>query len=66
MLLASAVPFRTNVVSLVIRSLLEVPVSVVIPVNAGVAGAAVSMVTLRAPDATLVLPAASIALAVML
>ena len=65
-LLASAVPFSTKVVSLVIRSLLEDPVSVVIPVKLGSPGADVSMVTLRAPDATLVLPARSVALAVML
>ena len=65
-LLASAVPFRSNVVSLVTWSLLEVPVSVVIPVKLGRPGADVSIVTLRAPDAPLVLPATSVALAVML
>ena len=41
-LLASAVPFNTKVVSLVMLSVADVPLSVVIPVIEGVLGAVVS------------------------
>jgi hypothetical protein len=65
-LLASAVPLNTNVVSLVIRSVDEDPVSVVIAVIDGALGPLVSIVMLKALDAALVFPAVSVALAVML
>ena len=66
MLDASAVPLNTKVVSLVISSVLDEPVSVVIEVNAGAFGAPVSIVTLSALEAELLLPAVSVTLAVML
>ena len=67
MLLASALPVSNTVLSLVMWSLAEVPVSLVIVVLiTGAAGAAVSMVTLRADDAALTLPAVSVAFAVRL
>ena len=65
-LLASAVPLIVKVVSVVISSLLEEPVSVVMPDNVGAEGALVSIVILKALDAELVFPAESVALAVML
>jgi len=65
---ASAVPAKVGVVTLVISSLLDVPLSLAAVMSGveGMAGAVVSMVMLSALDATLVLPAASVALAVML
>ncbi len=67
-LLASAVPVKVGVVSLVWLSVLEEPLSLP-AVRSGVegaAGAAVSMVIDSAPEATLTLPATSVATAVML
>src|SRR3954449_5506907 len=69
MLLASAVPARVGVVSLLLRPLATVPVcgaaSSVIELIVGAAGAAVSIMTERPPEAVPVLPAASVALAVI-
>ena len=65
--LASAVPLKVGVVSLVMLSVLELPLSVpaVMSGALGAPGAVASMVTARPEDATLVLPAKSVALAVM-
>ena len=66
-LLASAVPVKVGVVSLVMLSVLELPVSeaaVIFGVE-GAAGAEVSMVMARGLEAGLVFPAASVAVAVM-
>ena len=63
--LASAVPLKVSVLSLVMPSP-TVPLSVVNEAIVGAAGAAMSMVTLSAADATPVLPAASVAVAVRL
>ena len=67
-LFASAVPVKVGVVSLVRLSVSDVPrsVSAVISGVDGAAGADASMVMARADDATLVFPAASVAVAVML
>ena len=64
-LLASAVPVSVRVLSLVMPSP-TVPVSVENAAIAGALGAAVSTVTLKAAEAALVLPAASVAVAVKL
>lgn len=67
-LFASAVPVKVGVASLVMLSVLELPVS--LPADRsgvlGALGAAVSMVTERAEDAAELLPAASVAVAVIL
>ena len=67
-LLASAVPVNAGVVLLVTLSVLEEPLSVAAVRSGaeGAPGAVVSMVILNALEVTLVLPAASVALAVML
>ena len=65
MLLASAVPVSVSVLSLVMPSP-TVPLSVENEAIAGAPGAAVSIVTLSAAEAALVLPAASVAVAVKL
>ena len=67
-LFASAVPVKVGVVSLVLLSVLELPVSVpaVILGAEGAGGTVASMVMARDEDATPVFPAASAALAVML
>ena len=57
---------KIKVVSLVMPSLLLVPVSVVMPVTVGVLGAVVSIITVRALEAALVFPAASELVAVIL
>ena len=64
----SAVPLNVGVSSLVTLSVLELPVSeeAVMSGVDGEDGAMVSMVTLRDDEAELVLPAASVAFAVML
>ncbi len=64
--LASAVPVSVGVVSLVMLSLLELPLSLA-EARSGVPGAltAVSMVTFSAAEAAEVLPAASLALTVI-
>src|SRR4029079_9167057 len=65
---ASAVPVKVGVVALVMLSLFEVPESEPEARSGadGAAGTEVSIVTDSAAEATLVLPAASVALAVML
>ena len=67
-LLASAVPVNVGVVSLVKLSVLELPVSEAVARSGvpGAAGDAESMVTASADDAAEVLPAVSVAVAVML
>ena len=67
MLPASAVPVKVGVLSLVILSVLEVPLSLAATRSGtdGAAGAVVSMVMLNALDAALRFPAASIAFAVI-
>ena len=65
MLLASAVPVSVSVLSLVMPSP-TTPLSVENEVMVGATGAVVSMVTLSALEATPVLPAASVAVAVRL
>ena len=67
-LLASAVPVNAGVVTLVILSVLEEPLSVAAVKSGadGALGAVASIVILNALEATLVFPAASVALAVML
>ncbi len=65
MLLASAVPVRVSVLSLVMPSP-TVPLSVENEAMVGATGAAVSMVTRSAVEAAPVLPAASVAVAVRL
>ena len=67
-LFASAVPVKVGVLSLVILSVSELPVSVPAVISGvdGAAGAVVSMIMARAEDTALVLPAASVAVAVML
>ena len=62
--LASAVPLMIRVLSLVVPSL-AVPVSAVMAVTAGAAGVPVSMVTLNAAEEADVLPALSVAVAVI-
>ena len=67
-LFASAVPVKVGVLTLVILSVLDDPVSLA-AVRSGVegaAGAVLSMVMLNAPEATETFPAASVALALML
>src|SRR5436189_207047 len=67
-LLASAVPLKVGVVLLVRLSVVELPLSLA-AVRSGVEGAlgaAASIVTLRVLEAVPVLPATSVALAVML
>src|SRR5207237_2867542 len=63
----SAVPVKVGVVLLVMLSVFEEPVSLAAARSGavGAVGAAVSMVTERPPEAALVLPAASVALAVI-
>ena len=63
--LASALPVSVRVLSLVMPSP-AVPLSVEYEAIAGATGALVSMVTLSAVDAALVLPATSVAVAVRL
>src|SRR3954454_20205765 len=69
MLLASAMPASVGVVSLLLPPLDTIPMfgaaSSIIETIEGAAGAAVSMVTDRPPEAVPVLPAASVALAVI-
>src|SRR5439155_1255560 len=67
-LLASAVPVKVGVVTLVMLSVLELPLSLAAVRSGaeGAAGALVSIVMLRAPEAPDTLPAASVALAVIL
>ena len=67
-LFASAVPEIVGVVSLVMSSVLELPVSdpAARSRDAGAAGAVASTVTLNADDAELVFPAVSVAVAVRL
>src|SRR3954453_4029493 len=69
MLLASALPARVGVVSLLLRPLATVPVcgaaSSVIELIVGAPGAVVSIMTESPPEAVPVLPAASVALAVI-
>ncbi len=65
-LLASAVPLMAKVVSLVISSLLEEPVSVVMPDNVGAEGTLVSIITFNALEAELVFPDESVPWAVIL
>src|SRR5437667_395643 len=60
----SPVPRKMSVVSRVIRSFAEMPVSVVIVMIAGAAGAAVSMVTTKLGEVGLTFPTASVAVAV--
>ena len=66
-LLASAVPVNVGVVSSVMLSVLESPES--LPASRsgvdGAAGAVVSMVIFKVPELMLVLPAASVAFAVI-
>ncbi len=66
-LLASAVPVKTGVLLLVMLSPLDVPLSLALVISGalGAVGAVVSTVTDNAVDAVDVLPAASVALAVM-
>ena len=66
MLLASAVPFNTKVVSLVMPSVADGPLSVVMPVLDGALGAVLSTVTLKLDDDPLTLSALSVAVAVKL
>src|SRR5437870_1678345 len=65
---ASAVPVKVGVVTLVMLSVLELPLSLAAARSGaeGAAGAVVSMVTLSAAEAAEMLPAASVAVAVML
>ena len=64
---ASAVPVKVGVLSLVLLSVFETPLSVAAVMSgADGAKAIVSMVTLSAADATLAMPAASVATALML
>ena len=65
--LASALPLKVGVAALVLSSLFELPLSEAVARSraVGAAGAEVSTVTVSAVDATLVLPARSVALAVM-
>ena len=65
---ASAVPVKVGLVTLVMLSVVDTPLSEAASRSGaeGAAGATVSMVTDKAPDAALRLPAASAALAVML
>src|SRR5439155_5587247 len=67
-LLASAVPVKVGVVTLVMLSVLDVPLSLAAVMSGaeGAAGALVSIVMLRAPEAPDTLPAVSVAVAVML
>ncbi len=67
-LFTSAVPEMSGVVSLVMSSVLELPLSEPAAKSRddGADGAVVSTVTLNADDAELVLPAASVAVAVRL
>jgi hypothetical protein len=67
-LAASAVPVKDSAVILVILSVFDTPVSdaVVRSSAFGAAGAVASMVIVKAPDAMLTLPAASVALVVIL
>ena len=63
---ASAVPLKVGVLSLVMLSVLELPLSELVARSGGeTAGAAVSIVTVSEPEATLVLPAVSVALALI-
>jgi len=67
-LFASAVPVKVGVLSFVMLSVFEIPVSVP-SVMSGVEGAVgddVSMVMAKAEDTVLVLPATSVAVAVIL
>ena len=66
-LLASAVPVKTGVLLLVMLSPLDVPLSLALVMSGalGAVGAVVSTVTDNDVDAVDVLPAASVALAVM-
>ena len=68
MLPASAVPVKVGVVTLVMLSVLDTPLSDAASRSGadGAAGAMVSMVTGKAAEAALTLPATSVALAVML
>src|SRR5947209_2712483 len=68
LLLASAVLVKVGVVTLVMLSVLDVPLSLAAVRSGaeGAAGALVSMVMLKAPERAETLPAASVALAVML
>ena len=61
--LASALPLTVIVVALVTPSVPERPVSVAMPLMLGAAGAVVSIVALKADEATPVLPARSCAVA---
>ena len=65
---ASAVPAKVGAVTLVRLSVLELPLSLAAVKSGtpGAPGAVVSIVMLKAAEAALVLPAASVALAVML
>ena len=67
-LLASAVPVNVGVLTLVRLSVLEVPLSLAASRSGvdGAAGAVVSIVMLKAPEAAETFPAASVAVAVML
>ena len=64
---ASAVPLNVGVLSLVMLSVFEAPVSLA-GSKSGVdgAGVAVSIVTIKAPDAVEVFPASSVAVALLL
>ena len=66
MLLAAAVPVTVNVLSLVIWSVVLIPVSTVTEATKGVAGAVVSMVHGVTVAAPLWLPAASLAVTLKL
>ena len=65
---ASAVPVKMGVVMLVTLSIVEAPVSLASARSGvdGAAGAEASIVTVRAEEASETLPAASVAVAVML
>jgi hypothetical protein len=65
---ASAVPVKVGLVTFVMSSVLDTPLSEAATRSGadGMAGARVSMVTDKAPDAALTVPAASAAVAVML
>ena len=67
-LFASAVPVKVGVLSLVTLSVFELPVSVSDAISGidGAEGSDVSNVIARAEDAGLLLPAVSVAVAVML
>ena len=64
---ASAVPVKVGVASLVTLSMLELPLSLAAARSGvdGAAGAEASIVTVRAEEATETLPAASVAVAVI-